>query len=155
MPTRRKSNILAWTWLFLIAPGRVVMLHSPYPPAEVLQRLRTNPKVAQVTSPTQIMIRLPGDRNERRFFAWIEADATGTRISGQTKTPYRVALIRSLISLVMYGLAFLWLAEARLWLGILFVAGGTGFLVLSQYERLTGFDVRRHLDWLRRALDAQ
>ncbi len=152
---KQKSNILTWLWLLVIAPGRVVTLHSPHMPIEVLRRLRSQPKIAQIVKPAQAIIRLPSERNQRRFYIWIEAEANGqTRISGQTQTPYRAALLRLLISLMLYGLSLVWLPAGRFWLGIIFILGGTGFLLLSQYERLIGRDLRLHTEWLRRALDA-
>lgn len=154
--TQRKGDFLTWLWLLFIAPGRVVTLHSPLSPDEVLGRLRAVPKVAHILKRSQAMIRLPTERNQRRFYIWIEPESSGhTRISGQTQTPYRVALTRMVISLALFGLSIMWLPAGRVWLGVIFIAGGLGFLLLSQYERLVGRDLRLHLDWLRRTLDAQ
>ncbi len=152
--TQPKSDLWTWLWLLFIAPGRVVTLHSPLAVDEVARRLRNAPKVARLLKPSQAIIRLPDERNQRRLYIWFEPDAAGTRISGQTQTPYQVALVRMLITMALYGLAIMWLPAGRVWLGVMFTLGGTGFLLLAQYERLVGRDLRLHLEWLRLTLDA-
>ena len=151
-----KASLIGWVWLLLTAPGQAVVLHSPLTPSEVLRRLRIQASVTRANESGQIALRLKGDQSDRRFFAWIEPDnAGGTQISGQMRTPLRVAAIRLAISVVLWWLAFLWFAEARIWLGVLFTLGGTGFLLLSQYQRLIGQDLRKNLKWLRQVADAQ
>ncbi len=142
-------------WLLLIAPGQMVTLHSPLTPDESLRRLRAQTSAVKALSIGQVMIHLPVDRTQRRFFAWIENDpAGGTRISGQTRTPYRVAVARSAISMALFWLAMVWLAAEKPFLGFIFIAGSLGFLLLSQYERMVGRDRRQHVAWLRRIVKA-
>lgn len=146
---------LPWAWLLVIAPGRLVTFVSPHPLAEVEQRLYVQPPVKWIR-PHHLVITLPHARTERRFFAWIEADPDGrTRVNGQTRTPYRAAVTRLVIGMVLCGMALMFLAGAHGWLAFMFAAGGIGFLLLSQYERLTGRDVRLYAQWLRQTIDAE
>ncbi len=146
---------LPWAWLLVIAPGRLVTFVSPYPIAEVEQRLYVQPPVKWI-SPHHFAITLPSARTERRFFAWVEAGSDGrTRLNGQTRTPYRAAVTRLVIGVVLCGMALMFLAGAHGWLAFMFGAGGVGFLLLSQYERLIGRDVRMYAQWLRQTIDAE
>ncbi len=147
---REESTILNWLWQLVIAPSSIVMLSSPYPPGEVLRRLRNQGKIAQVQKSSQIVIHVPVRNNQRRFLARVEADADNrTRLIGRMQTPYRIALFRMVASLFLFGMAILWLQVGRIWLGAIFGIGAVGFLLGSQYERLL------HLEWLRRVLDAE
>jgi len=58
-------------------------------------------------------------------------------------------------SLFLFGMAILWLQVGRIWLAAIFGIGAVGFLLSSQYERLWGRDLRLHLEWLQRVLDAE
>jgi len=147
-----------WGWLFLIAPGRLLVVYSPLSAIEVERRLRQQTNQVRFSTPHRIIIRLPTARTERRFFAWIESDSDTpphTRIVGQTRTPARIALIRVTISLVLFWLALFWFSSAHAWLGILLAFGCAGFLLLSQYERLTERDRRLYIAWLRQVVDAE
>ena len=146
---------LPWAWLLVIAPGRLVTFVSPHPLAEVEQRLHKQPPVKWI-SPHHLAITLPHAHTERRFFAWIETDQAGRcRLHGQTRTPYRAAVTRLVIGIVLSGMALMFLAGAHAWLAFMFAAGGVGFLLLSQYERLTGRDIRMYAQWLRQTVDAE
>ncbi len=147
---------LPWTWLLVIAPGRLVTFVSPHPLVEVERRLYAQPRQVKSISPHHIAITLPNARTERRFFAWIESDQEGrTRLNGQTRTPFRTAVTRLIIGVVMCGIALMFLAGAHGWLAFMFSSGGAGFLLLSQYERLIGRDVRLYAAWLRQTIDAE
>jgi hypothetical protein len=153
---REESSILNWFWYLVSAPSRVVMLNSPHPPGEVLRRLRKEEKVVQMQKSSQIAVRVPIKNSQRRFIAIVESDTkNGTRLIGRMETPYRIALFRLTACLFLFGTAIVWLQVGRIWLGVIFVIGGIGFLLSSQYERLWGRDLRLHLEWLRRLLDAE
>jgi hypothetical protein len=145
-----------WFRLLLTAPGKVVTLESPHTPDEITRRLRAAPSVAKLLERGQATLKLPTQNNERRFFMWIEPGKTGgSRIVGQMQTPLRAATMRLLITLLLAGLGLFWMALARFWLGGLFLFFAVGFLLLSQYERVVGRDLRLHLRWLQQALDAR
>lgn len=147
---------LPWAWLLVIAPGRLITFISPHPINEVAQRLHVQSTHVKSIGTRQVVISLPGTRTERRFFGWLESDPRGgTRLSGQTRTPYRTAATRLGIGVVMCGLALMFLAGAHGWLAFMFVSGGLGFMLLSQYERLTRRDVRLFTAWLRQIIDAE
>ena len=153
---REQSTILNWLWQLVSAPSKVVMLTSPHPLSEVLRRLRKEDKVVQMQKPSQIAVHVPIRNNQRRFIAIIEdSPKSGTRLIGRMETPYRIALFRISASLFLFGTAIVWMQVGRIWLGVIFVIGGIGFLLSSQYERMWGRDLRLHLDWLRRLLDAE
>lgn len=155
-PKREESTILNWLWQLVIAPSRVVTLNSPYPPGEVTRRLLKEEKVVQVLKNSQLVIHVPVRNNQRRFLAWIDTRADrGTRLVGRMQTPYRIAFFRMAASLFLFGMAILWLQVGRIWLGAIFGVVAVGFLLNSQYERLWGRDLRLHLEWLRRVLDAE
>ncbi len=153
---KSRSTLSTWFWLLVIAPGRVVTLESPHAPDEVMRRLQALAPVARVLSSTQAVVRLAKQNNQRTFTLWIEPGASGhTQIHGQMQTPYRVAATRLLAATVLLGLSLVWFPTGRMWLGVMFLIGGVAFLLLSQYERLVGRDLRLNLDWLRSALDAR
>ena len=153
-PSRR----IGWSWLLVTAPGRLLTVHSPLPTAEVERRLRQQISNVTTPKPHQFIIRLPAARTERRFFAWVEPNPNSpgsTRLTGQTRTPTRVALIRICISVILFWLALFWFSSAHTWLGGLFAIGCAGFLLLAQYERLTERDRRLYLAWLRQMIEAE
>lgn len=153
---RQRSGILDWLWQLMVAPSRVVTLNVPLPPNEVLRRLRNENKIVQVVKSSEIIISVPIRNNQRRFLAWLDTNqASGTRLIGRMQTPYRVVFIRMAIFLFLLAMALVWLQVGRIWLGAIFLVGGIGFLLSSQYERMWGRDLKLHLDWLRRILDAE
>ena|SRR5712691_3599841 len=155
LPAQKRAGIDTWLWMLVVAPSRVVTLKSTLPPSEVLRRLKSEKLATRFLESNYVAVRLPGERNPRRFFAFIEQDAGNTtRLIGQMQTPFVTALVRVLLALFLLGMAYVWIAASRFWLGGIFVLGGLGFLLLSQYERVLGRDLRLHLDWLRRVLDA-
>ena len=151
----QKSILMEWLWLLVTAPGRMVILDSPYQPDEVMRRLKLSKDTVRVLSPNEVSVRLSDKRNARRFVASIEPGSMGTRIVGQMQTPYMVAALRFTAGLFLLSMMIIWMQAAHIWLGLMFGAFGIGFLFLSQYERLIGRDLRLHLDWLRRTLNAQ
>jgi len=151
----QKSILMEWLWLLVTAPGRMVILDSPYQPDEVMRRLKLNKNAVRVLATNQISIRLSDKHNARRFVASIEPGSVGSRIVGQMQTPYVVAALRVTAGLFLISMMIIWMQAGRVWLALMFGAFGIGFLFLSQYERLIGRDLRLHLDWLRRTLDAQ
>ncbi len=154
--TQQKSFLPVGLRLLVTAPSRLIVLDTPTSPDDVLRRLKKEQAVIQVTNPASFVLRLPIKDNQRCFVGWIEpCDNNGSRIVGQMQTPYLIALSRALIGLFLYVMAFVWLPSGRVWLVILFAAGGTGFLLLSQYQRLIRRDLRPYLDWFCRTLDAK
>jgi len=151
----QKSILTEWLWLLVTAPGRMVILDSPYQPDEVIRRLKLSKNAVRLLAPNQISVRLAAKRNARRFVASIEPGSVGTRIVGQMQTPYLVAALRVSAGLFLLSMMIIWMQAGRVWLALMFGAVGIGFLFLSQYERLIGQDLRLHLDWLRSTLDAK
>lgn len=148
-----RSEQSSYLYLLLNAPGKVVTLVSPYAPDEVMRRLRAGG--VQITASKRASLHLPQGGNERRFVMWVEPDGTGARIFGQMQTPLRPALLRLAASLLI-GVAGIYLMlYARIWMGLIFLAFAVGYLLLSQYQRVVGRDLRRHVDWLRKTLDAR
>ncbi len=152
----RKPSSGLWFRLLMTAPGKVVTLESPHTPEEISRRLRAVPSIAKTLERGQATLRLPTQNNQRRFFMWIEpAKSGGTRITGQMQTPLRAAAMRMFFTVMLAGLGLFWMATARFWMGGFFLLFAFGFLLLSQYERVIGRDLRLHLNWLRQTLDAK
>ena len=147
-----------WGWLLLSAPGRLLVVDSPLPAAEVERRLRQQGAIVHFTAAHRITVHLPPSRTQRQFFATIESNPAlinGSRIIGQTRTPFRTVLIRVALSVTLFWLALFWIIAAHVWLGVLFALGCIGFLLLAQYERLTGRDRWLYSDWLRRIVASE
>lgn len=142
----------AWFWLLMVAPGRLVTLESARPAAEVAAALRTAPR-AQVLHDREATFQIPGF--ERELHLWIESAGAGTRLIGQMRTPYRAALTRLLITLLLFGLCLVLAFMARFWFSLFFFVFSVLFLLLSQYERVLGRDLRRHVAWLTQHTDAR
>ena len=146
-------------WLLFVAPGQLMRFSIPYPPAEVARRLKMEgATIKRLQRGYTVTVQIPEARTERRFNGWIEPDGmTGSRswLTGQTRTPMRAALSRLAISVVLCLLALFFLSSERLLWGALFLLGCIGYLLLAQYERITGRDRRLYAAWLRSILDAQ
>lgn len=52
-------------------------------------------------------------------------------------------------------LAFFFLSSEKLLWGVVFLIGTAGFVLLAQYERITGRDRRLYTAWLRDAINAR
>ena len=154
----RPAAHIGWGWVLLIAPGRLLTVHSPLSTAEVERRLRQQTSSTVLSASRRLTIRLPTARTQRRFFGGIEpnpANPASSLVIGQTRTPARTAFIRAGLSLILFWLALFWLSTAHTWLGVLFAIGCVSFLLLGQYERLTERDRRLYVAWLRQVIDAE
>ena len=150
-------------WLLFVAPGQLMRFAIPYSPGETARRLHdegatVKPLQSGARIGYTVLLHLPEERTERHFAGWIEPDGmTGNRawLTGQTRTSLRSAMSRLAISLILCALALFFLSSERLLWGVLFLAGCAGYVLLAQYERLTGRDRRLYAAWLRTAIDAR
>jgi len=159
-----RSALPTWIafWLLFAAPGRLMCFALPYSANEAAQRLRA--EGAQVRSMQTgarlgytVVLGLPEARTERRFNGWIEPDGASANrswLTGQTRTPLRSAFTRLAISVGMCLLALFFMSSGRLVWGLVFLIGTLGFVLLAQYERVTGRDRRLYTVWLRDAINA-
>src|SRR5215467_7868741 len=105
----QKSIVMEWLWLLVTAPGRMVILDSPYQPEEVIRRLKLSKNVVRVLPTNQISVRLSEKQNARHFVASIEPGSVGTRIIGQMQTPYLVALLRVSAGVFLISMMIIWM----------------------------------------------
>jgi hypothetical protein len=150
-----KPTLFTWLKLLVTAPSRLIILDSPHSPDEALRRLQQMPQYTRMANRTNFMVRLPIKDNQRCFIGWIESGQDrGSRIVGQMQTLYPIALTRAAIGLFLFVMAGILMPAGRYWLVLILALGGTGFLLLSQYQRLIGRDVRAYVAWLQQVLDA-
>jgi hypothetical protein len=138
----------------MVAPGRVVTLESPRSPAEVQAILKASRPVGLIVNRQEATVQLP--ENARQMHLWIEPmESGGTRLIAQMRTPYRAALMRLCITLLLFGLAAVLAFMARFWFSLFFLVFAALFLLLSQYERVIGRDLRKHIAWLQAQIGAK
>ena len=164
-PKTVKTASPSWItlWLLFVAPGQLMRFAIPYSPAEVVRRLGSEGAIVKAMQSGArtgytVVLHLPGSRTERNFSGWIEPDGMAnnrTWLTGQTRTSYRSALSRLVIISVLIALGLFFISSERIAWGGLFLIGCLGYLLLAQYERLTGRDRRLYAAWLREILHAQ